>query len=79
MKDVSISISDKGELVATVDRFGLKWAEHFDFMNNYDTSVKSFNRSFSGDNYSFINTVDLASADDPNILESFLVSLGLSK
>ena len=42
MKDVTITISDKDTMVATVDRFGVKWAESFDFMNSYDTSIKSF-------------------------------------
>jgi len=79
MKDVTITISDKDTMVATVDRFGVKWAESFDFMNNYDTSIKSFNRSFSGDNYSFINKVDESLASDPVILDSFLFTLGLSK
>ena len=79
MKDVTITISDKDTMVATVDRFGVKWAESFDFMNSYDTSIKSFNRSFSGDNYSFINDVDVSLADDPEILDSFLFDIGLNK
>ena len=79
MKDVKITIADNGTMVATVDRFGVKWAESFDFMNSYDTSIKSFNRSFSGDNYYFINDVDTSLASDPVILDSFLFSLGVSK
>ena len=79
MKDVKITISDKDTMVATVDRFGVKWAESFDFMNSYDTSIKSFNRSFSGDNYYFINEVDVSLADDPEILDSFLFDIGLYK
>ena len=79
MKDVKITISDKDTMVATVDRFGVKWAESFDFMNSYDTSIKSFNRSFSGDNYYFINEVDVSLADDPEILDSFLFDIGLNK
>ena len=79
MKDVKITISDKDTMVATVDRFGVKWAESFDFMNSYDTSIKSFNRSFSGDNYYFINEVDASLASDPVILDSFLFDIGLYK
>jgi len=79
MKDVKITIADNGTITATVDRFGVNWAEHFDFMNSYDTSIKSFNRSFSGDNYYFINDVDVSLADDPEILDSFLFDLGISK
>ena len=79
MKDVKITISDKDTMVATVDRFGVKWAESFDFMNSYDTSIKSFNRSFSGDNYYFINDVAVSLADDPEILDSFLFDIGLNK
>ena len=79
MKDVMITISDKGSLITTVDRFGVKWAESFDFMGGYDTSIKSFHRSFSGGDYHFIPDIDDSMVDDPDILDSFLFDIHIEK
>ena len=79
MKDVKITFSDKDTMVATIDRFGVKWAESFDFMNNYDTAVKSFNRSFSGGDYRFIPDIDDSMVDDPDILDSFLFDINIEQ
>jgi hypothetical protein len=76
MKDVKIGISDKGLLTTSVIRFNMSWEESFDFMNEYDTSIKSFKRSFSGDSYYY--SVDVDKADDSEMVESFLLDVGVN-
>ena len=79
MKDVTVSIADNGNLVASVDRFGVNWLENFNFMDNYDTSIKSFKRSFIGDSYYYMVDIDYKKVDSPEMLDSFLFDVGLNK